>query len=212
MAIRTSSSASLRNRKRGSAEAADPWSRCPQMEPGQRPVQKPSLRRTGEWLRRLGRRPPGVPGDELPPGGGAGPRRGGAVARKRASEPVPVGGCGCMPPSVADVPVIHAIPPIPTGIFFPRWMSLARCAARSTLPCFPASKTAAGRSAAAWRRCCCGRIPAPAAGASQRRRVQPAQSAKSLPSLRPSDPQDRRAEKWRLRCDLLCTAHSSGGC
>jgi hypothetical protein len=29
----------------------------PQMEPGQQPVQKPSLRRTGRWLLRLGRRP-----------------------------------------------------------------------------------------------------------------------------------------------------------
>lgn len=29
----------------------------PQMEPGQQPVQKPSPRRTGRWLLRLGRRP-----------------------------------------------------------------------------------------------------------------------------------------------------------
>lgn len=45
---------------------------------------------------------------------------------------------------------------------------------------------------------------------SQQRRVQPAQSAKAY---RPSARLILRIggrRRWRLRCDLLCTAHSSG--
>ena len=58
-----------------------------------------------------------------------------------------------------------------------------------------ASKTAAGRSAAAWRRCCCGHTPAPAAEASPAAPGPVRPIRQSLPSLRPPDPQERRAEE-----------------
>ena len=64
----------------------------------------------------------------------------GAVARKRAPEPVPVGGCGCMPPARCGCTGYTRYPSHSDRNFFPRWMSLARCAARSTLPCFSGFK------------------------------------------------------------------------
>ena len=144
MAIRTSSSASSRNRKkRISRSSRSPESMSPDgAGTAAGPETVPPA--DGEMAPAAWAAAPpggGLPGDESPPGGGGGSDGGGgAVARKRAPEPVPVGGCGCMPPARCGCTGYTRYPSHSDRNFFPRWMSLARCAARSTLPCFSGFK------------------------------------------------------------------------
>ena len=94
----------------------------PQMEPGQQPVQKPSLWRTCGLLLRRVRRPSRRWTARLR----VDARRRGLRRRGRGRSPgngprsrFLLGDAAVCPLLVADVPVIHAIPPIPTGIFSP---------------------------------------------------------------------------------------------
>ena len=142
MAIRTSSSASSRNRKKRisrssrSPESMSPrWSRDSSQGPETVPPADGEMA-PAAWAAAL----PGPVTSCRPAAVAGAPTAGeGAVARKRA-RPVPVAGCGCMPPARCGCPGYTRYPSHSDRNFFPRWMSLARCAARSTLPCFSGFK------------------------------------------------------------------------
>ena len=198
MAIRTSSSASSRNRKKRinrssrSPESMSPrWSRD-----SSRSRNRPSGGR-GDGSCGLGGGPPGggLPGDASPPGGGGGSDGGGGGGRPETGPGA--GSCWGMrlyAPCSLRMYRLYTLSLPFRQEFFPQMDEPCQMCRPFHLA-FPASKTAAGRSAAAWRRCCCGRIPVPAAEASPAAPGPARPIRQSLPSLCPSDPQDRRAEE-----------------
>lgn len=190
MAIRTSSSASSRNRKkRISRSSRSPESMSPRWSrDSSRSRKRPSGGR-GDGSCGLAA---ALPAEDCPvtsrrPAAAGAPTAGeGAVARKRAPEPVPVGGCGCMPPARCGCTGYTRYPSHSDRNFFPQMdepCQMCRPLHLTLLFWFQkrpqgVQQLHGGAIAAAVFLCQRQKLP-------QQRRVQPAQSAKACrPSAR----------------------------